>query len=249
MKIAVMIAAYNAAPYVGDALASLLRQRDAAQLDIIVVNDGSTDGTGDIVRTVAAEAPEVRLIETPNQGIPRTRNAALDALTPDTELVTWLDADDLSPAGRFARDIEHFAADPALEFLYGTTRIFRRTAVDPLQPDLTDRYLDVRGIQFGAALLRKRTLDAVGRFDEALERGEDTDLLFRLFQLQPKIKVLDDICVYYRRHQTNVTNDRVGSNRYFVRALLDHIRRRRTGGISVPPGFFNCHAYREDGWE
>lgn len=58
MKLAVVMAAYNSAPHIGDALASLLRQRDAVDLDIIVVNDGSTDGTGDIVHRVAANSPK-----------------------------------------------------------------------------------------------------------------------------------------------------------------------------------------------
>lgn len=248
MKLAVMMSAYNAAPFIADALASLLRQRDAAQLDIIVVNDGSTDATGEIVRRLAGEAAEVRLIETPNQGIPKARNEALDAIAPDTDLVTWLDADDLSPAGRFARDLPMFA-DPGLDFVYGWTRTFRDTATDPLEPDLTQPYVDVRGIQFGAALLRKSVLDRIGRFDETLARGEDADFLFRLFQLRPAIKVIDDICVYYRRHGSNVTNDHGEANRFFARAILMHSKRNREGGALVPQGFFNCHAYRDwEGW-
>ena len=86
MKIAVMMAAYNAERYIEDAFASLLRQRSAANLDIVVVNDGSTDGTPLIVKRIAAEAPQVRLIETPNQGVTRTRNVLLAAIAP---ILTW----------------------------------------------------------------------------------------------------------------------------------------------------------------
>lgn len=239
MKVAVIVAAYNAAPYVEDALASLLRQRDAAQFDIIVVNDGSTDGTGDVVRKVAAEASEVRLIETPNRGIAAARNRALDAVAPDVDLLTVLDADDLSPAGRFARDVAHFAADPALEFLYGHMRVFRDLSADRMTPDPEGRFVDVRGIQLGAALMRRSLSAAVGRFDERLVQGEDTDFLLRLVELQPKTILTDDLCVYYRRHDGNITRDRAVAIRYFHRAVLEHARRQRAGAAPIPRGFFD----------
>ncbi len=239
MKIAVLVAAYNAAPYVGDALASLLRQRDAAQLDIIVVDDGSTDGTGDVVRRIAAEAGEIRLIATPNRGVAAARNEALTAVAPDTDLLTVLDADDLSPAGRLARDVACFAADPALDFLYGRMRIFRDLAPDRLAPDPAGRYADVRGVQLGAALMRRTLAAAVGRFDEKLVQGEDTDFLLRLLQRHPKLLLTDEVCVYYRRHDSNITRDRAASAHYFRRAILAHARRQRAGGAPIPPKFFD----------
>lgn len=239
MKLAVMMAAYNAAPFIEDALASLLRQRDAAQLDIIVVNDGSTDGTGDIVRRIAGEAAEVRLIETANAGVAAARNRALEAVAPGTDLVTSLDADDLSPPGRFARDIRHFATDPALDFHYGRTRMFKDIADDGLEPDLSSgRYVDYRGVQLGAALMRVSLARAIGPFDERLVQGEDTDYLFRMFQLRPTIKLDDAVCVYYRRHATNITHQIEISGSFYRRVILEHARRQRAGGAPVPPGFF-----------
>src|SRR5262249_38831469 len=105
MKIAVLMPAFNAEATIASALKSILRQRDAGDLDIIVVEDGSTGATADVVTALAATAPEIRLIRIAHGGISKARNAALNAIAADTDLVGFLDADDLSPEGRLARDI------------------------------------------------------------------------------------------------------------------------------------------------
>ncbi|HWA18583.1 MAG TPA: glycosyltransferase family A protein [Devosia sp.] len=239
MKLAVIMPAFNAELYVASALDSLLRQRDAAELDIIVVDDGSTDGTGDIVRSIAREAPEVRLIEQPNRGIARARNAGLDALAPETEVLTFLDADDLSPPGRFRRDLAHFGAEPALEFHYGFLSVFRSTT-SPMEPAPLERPLETRGIQLGAMLMRTALQKRIGYFDGDFEHGEDVDYIFRIIESQPRLMLVEDICVYYRRHPGNISRALDGTRTGTARAILkSHIRRKKTGAPSVPPGFFD----------
>jgi glycosyltransferase involved in cell wall biosynthesis len=247
-SIGVMMPAYNAERYIGAALESLLRQREDAHLRIVVVDDGSSDQTATIVRSVAKEAPEVTLVEIPHGGIAAARNAALDNL-PQTHFVTWLDADDLAPPRRFARDLAFFEAEPGLDAVYGYIRMFRAVGPDPLVPDLTSPYLDFRGIQLGAGLWRSDLLSAVGRFNPNLDQGEDTDLLFRFFQARPNIKLLDDVSLFYRRHDANITNDRSAGSRFFIKALREHISRQRNGGVGVPAGFFDYRDYRDwEGW-
>jgi glycosyltransferase involved in cell wall biosynthesis len=238
VKVAVMMAAYNTGRFIEDALASLLRQRADAGLDIIVVNDGSTDGTGDIVRRIAAGAPEVRLIETPNRGIAAARNTAIAALAPDTDLVTILDSDDLSPEGRFARDTRRFIDDPALDFLYATTCMFRGVGSDRLVPDPNGPQATIRGIQLGAAMFRRPFFDRIGPFDETLKQAEDTDFLFRVFEHSPRLLVVDDLSVYYRRHETNVTYAMEEGRKAFARVIVSYTRRRKAGSPTIPPGFF-----------
>jgi len=246
VKLAVMMAAYNAAPYVGDALASLLRQRDAARLDIIVVNDGSTDGTGEIVRALALHAPEIRLIDTRNGGVTRARNVALAALADDTDLVTFLDADDLSPAGRLARDLERFRRDPRLQVLYGTTRLFRQTGEDRFAPDPGGPSMDVRGVQLAAGLYACRLIREVGWFDTSFQQAEDMDFMLRMFELAPRHEVTEEICLYYRRHATNITREAETLRRDFSRALLKSMQRRRQhGGAPPPPGLFDAKSFAE----
>jgi glycosyltransferase involved in cell wall biosynthesis len=217
----------------------VLQQRsDAISFDIVVVNDGSTDATGDIVR--ALNAPEIRLIETPNQGIAKGRNLALDHLSDDNDLITSLDADDLFPAGRFARDVSWFANDPELEVLYGFVRYFRQAAPDGLSPAEGTETVDLRSINLGCGLYRSDLVRAVGKFDESLEQAEDTDWIMRVFERRPRYRVVDDICLYYRRHRDNITNDRRAVQRHFAHAMLKATRRRRDEGAAMlPPDLFD----------
>lgn len=247
MKVAVMMAAYNAERYIEAALGSLLRQRNDALLDIIVVNDGSTDGTGAIVRRLASEAPEIRLIEQANQGITRTRNILLDAIAPNTDLVTTNDSDDLSPPGRFARDIKLLEADPAAQLAYGYMFVFRGEGDDPMSPDFVGRTAKVRGIHLGAMLARQSFLKTVGRFDEKFIQAEDTDYLFRALETQPKIALVDDVSYIYRRHETNISADPRIVRREFARALLAATRRRQIQKVpGVPANFFDHGPMADD---
>ena len=65
MKLSVIMPVYNRERYVVSALRSLVRQRDAADLDIIVIDDGSTDGSAEVVRSAMDENPCIRLFSSP----------------------------------------------------------------------------------------------------------------------------------------------------------------------------------------
>jgi len=240
MKLAVMMAAFNATPYIGDALASILTQEHGAELDIIVINDGSTDKTGQVVADLAKEAPQIRMIETANQGVTRARNEALTALAPDTDFVTFLDADDLVPAGRYARDLALFAATPELQLIYGTTQLFRVVGPDRLSPAANTPTANVRGVQLAAGMYRHGLIKSTGAFDTQFKQAEDMDFLLRMFESGPCYQVREDTCLFYRRHETNMTHDAAQLRRDFSRALLLSIQRRRKGNLPpFPAGLFD----------
>jgi glycosyltransferase involved in cell wall biosynthesis len=240
MKISIHMPAYNAEATIGSALKSLLRQRDAGELDIIVVDDGSTDCTREIVAALAARAPEIRLIRIEHGGISKARNAALRAMAPDTDLVGFLDADDLSPAGRYAHDVELFETDPALDVVYSKVRFFDRADPESLAPSATSRVLDERTVHLSAGLFRRRVLDGAGQFDESLAQAEDTDYLFRIFERQPKYLLSDEIGVFYRKHRGGITENRAEARRELMRAFFR--AHRRCGKPSLPDGIVTITA-------
>jgi len=235
MKISIIVPAYNRERYIGAALQSLLRQREDADLDIIVVDDGSRDGTTDVVRALMREAHEIRLLCQPNRGIAAARNTALKNLLPETGLISFLDSDDVSPAGRFRRDMALFEADRQLDLTY--SQICETDLIDEetLEPAEGSCRFVLRTVQMGSGIYRRELVEALGGFDESFVQAEDTDFLFRLFEGAPRCAFTDTIAVYYLRHMDNITVDRAQMRRDFIRACVRSTSRRRLDPTLADP--------------
>ncbi|RST87204.1 glycosyltransferase family 2 protein [Aquibium carbonis] len=232
MKLSVIVPVFNRERFVAAALRSLLRQRDTIELDIIVVDDGSTDRSRDIVEALAALHGGIRLLTQDNGGVARARNTGLRSLPGDADLVSFLDSDDFSPAGRFIADISHFS-DPSIEFVYGRLCKVDRLDDERLLPDADAKLETVRGIQLAAGLFRRSFIDRVGLFNESFQQGEDTDYLFRAFEQRRNAVFTDTVGVYYRQHGDSLTNNSEDMRRGFIRALsLSAQRRRRNPSLA-----------------
>jgi len=230
--LSVIIPAYNRAATLPLAIASLLAQRADAcladiGLDIVVVDDGSQDETPQVLAGLAARHSEIRVVRQENAGVSAARNAGLAALLPQTTLVSFLDSDDVSPAGRFAADLPLFADDPGLALTYG--RMMVTDAIDPatMAPAEGARKADIRGISLSCAIFRRALIERVGLLDTAFVQAEDTDYLLRTFEAGAPWRQTDTLCVYYRRHPGNVTRDRGEMKRWLVAAVARAARRRR----------------------
>ncbi|MEO6394320.1 MAG: glycosyltransferase family A protein [Devosia sp.] len=232
-KVAVLMPAWNAERYIGDAIGSLLAQRDAAKLDIIVVDDGSTDATQAVLADLARASPEVRLIATTHVGVPRARNIALDAIAPDTDFVAFLDADDLSAPGRFARALPALSGGN-IDVHWAMTQSF----VDGAEIGGENSSPPERGSQLGAVLCTTAALRAVGHFNAALSLAEDVDFLLRLLETSPRLELSSDVAVLYRLHASNTTRDTASKRRYLTKAYLAAAHRRRHGAPAIPAGLF-----------
>lgn len=227
MKLGIVMPVYNREKYVGSALRSVLRQRDAADLDIIAIDDGSTDGTADVIRSFIADGAPIRLFSQPNAGVTKARNAGLRQLSDDTEFVSFLDSDDISPVGRFAADLAYFRADPALELTYSYMRMVDQIDDDTLEPvaGCDDRIF--RGVHLSAGIYRRGLVERIGEFDEDLAQSEDTDFLFRVFEQRARHAFPETIALYYRRHEHNLTRNVAESRREFLKAMQKSLRRRK----------------------
>jgi len=172
MRLSVIVPAYNRERYIASALRSLLWQRDATDLDIIVIDDGSTDGTAEVVRAMMGENPCIRLFQQVNMGIARARNTGLRQLLPQTRFVSFLDSDDISPTGRFKADLACFEADPGLDLTYSLIMQADRIDEENLEPAAGRPYPTVRGISMAAGIYRRDLVESIGGFDEEFVQGE-----------------------------------------------------------------------------
>ena len=183
--VSVIIPAYNAERYIAEAIDSVLGQTYSSR-EIIVVDDGSTDRTAEIV---AGYAQTVRLIQQQNRGPAAARNTGIREA--HGEFVSFLDADDIWTRENLELQIAFLRRHPDHVLSYGWVRFFSdRPAGDLFEtvpcPDKRptgDVWANlIRDTIWAtcAAVLRTSALSQVGVFDEALPIGEDYDLWLRL---------------------------------------------------------------------
>lgn len=245
MLVSVIMPAYNASLYVQQAIQSLVNQRGDFQLDIIVIDDGSTDDTADIVRGLEQRHPEVRLIVAPHAGISAARNRGFDAMSDNVHFVTFLDADDIAVPGRIARQLALLRADPSVDVVYGMLRMFDDLDNETLSPSSTSRTVVTRAIQLSVGLFRRQVIDQLGHFDETLVQAEDTDYLFRMVESGASVLMEDDIATFHRRHDANTTRNVLEARREFMKAIYKSVKRRRqSGGENMLPSFNSMFAER-----
>ncbi|MDW8322990.1 MAG: glycosyltransferase [Burkholderiales bacterium] len=182
--VSVVIPAYNAAWCVGKAIDSVLAQ-DFRDFELIVVDDGSTDQTPEIL-AVYGEA--IRVIRKPNGGLSSARNAGIAAAR--GEYIAFLDADDWWLPAKLSKQLAYMQAQPELGFTSTAARVEDTQGrvlnlwgcarwQGPFLSHLYGANADVAGS--GSAVLARRELFArVGGFDEGLRSLEDIDMWMRL---------------------------------------------------------------------
>ncbi len=133
LKLSVVVPAYNVADYIGCCIESILNQ-SYRNLEIIVVNDGSTDLTREKIRKYESD-PRLMVVSQPNSGLSAARNTGIQMAT--GELITFVDSDDRVHEDTYAKNMLYFASDPAIDFVQYPVlmewegekeRIFRPTA-------------------------------------------------------------------------------------------------------------------------
>jgi glycosyltransferase involved in cell wall biosynthesis len=235
--ISCIVPAFNGERYLGEALDSILSQT-YRPLELLVVNDGSTDRTAALVTEYG---DRVRSLFQPNAGQAAARNLGLSEAR--GEFVAFLDQDDLWHPEKLSRQMARFEIRPELDLCVTHARNF-------WSPELADAPPWLRGdprfmqslpaYAAGALLARRGIFDSVGRFDVALPVAEDADWFLRTVEQRVIIELLPDVLMYRRLHQTNRSWHTATPNStdraiwvQVVRASLD--RRRRLNRTAPPP--------------
>jgi glycosyltransferase involved in cell wall biosynthesis len=211
--ISVVIPAYNAAPWLSAALDSISAQT-FTNLEIIVIDDGSTDDTPRILRRHAASDSRLRVISRPNTGIVGALNDGLAAARVD--FIARMDADDLAAPDRLSRQIACLAPNPDCVALGSAVWFIdpRDAVLDYYAPPLDHASIEEQlllgnggALIHPALLLRRAAVLQIGGYRPAYDRAEDLDLCLRLARVG-RLANIPAPLLRYRLHpaSTNFTH-------------------------------------------
>ena len=196
--ISVVVPAYNSEQTLRETIEAVRRQT-FTDLELIVIDDGSTDGTRRYLETI--QDPRLRVYAYPNGGLASARNRGIERSL--GEFVSFIDADDLWTPDKLELQLQALRRHPEAAVAYSWTAFIGRSggflfAKDPSRID-GDVYSDLLTGNFVASgsniLVRKRCADAVGGFDTTLGSAHDWDFCLRVaarwpFVLVPKYQIL-----------------------------------------------------------
>lgn len=228
VRVSCVIPVYNGAAHLAEALDSVAAQT-APPDEIIVVDDGSTDGSAAIA---ADHALRPRIIVTGQHGPGHARNAGVSAS--DGGLIAFLDADDLWQADKTAKQRALFDAPDPPDLAASAFVNFADPAMPIEGPD------DWRGpligyaagsLQLSGAMMTRALFDRVGGFDETIRPyGEDNDLLIRIVAAGGRIVRMEEALVRRRLHAANLTRGFDNRSRLDTGFMLlaKHLARKRS---------------------
>lgn len=194
VDISVLMPVYNTRPYVAEAIGSILKQT-CRGFELIILDDGSTDGTLAILRRYEKRDSRIRLITRENRGLVATRNELLRAAK--GRLVAWADSDDISYPDRLEKQRACFA-DPEVVWVTAAIRMVDSAGnpirVVPLSDDPGSTCV---------AMMDRETAMRLGGFREELRICEDRDMELRMREVG-RVLSLPEVLLDYRQHPGSV---------------------------------------------
>jgi glycosyltransferase involved in cell wall biosynthesis len=237
---------HNSERYVGEAIASILAERDVL-LEVIVIDDHSTDGSRRKVLDIGD--PRVRLIDSTGRGIAATLNAGLAAA--NGEFIMRCDSDDLYPDGRIKQQVDWLQRHPDFDAVCGSFTtidaggrivLHMPSGADPAE--ITDELRAGRSrTHLCTFAIRSALAQRTAGFRAYFEMGEDLDYQYRLAEFG-RIAYVPDSWYFYRIHASSITHVQKDERRlFFENAAREFAIQRRHGGpdalqegrASVPP--------------
>jgi glycosyltransferase involved in cell wall biosynthesis len=250
LLVSVIIPVYNCQAYIAQAVRSALEQ-DHPSKEVIVVNDGSTDGTLAVLREFG---DAIRVVDQPNGGPPRARNAGLRAARGD--YVAFLDADDVWIQGKLSAQVAHMEAHPEVGTSYTrwhvwppdadgafTSPAFAARPLRDVPIDATrsgwiyGRLLFDSELLTTTVMIRMSVVRQVGEFDLKLFNGDDYDYWIRLSRVA-QIACLDAVGALYRVVPNSVSRRprEVNYEHVVIAQAVQRFGLTAPDGVRVDPG-------------
>ena len=224
--ISVVIPVYNGEKTVGETLKSVLAQT-YENIEVVVINDGSTDGTGAIVEGIGDD--RVKLFSYPNAGLAASRNRGIERASGD--YISFTDADDLWTAEKLADQLAALKQHPNAAVAYSWTdyidaqsQFLQAGTHISASGDVLAKLLEINFIESGSnVLLLRDVFETVGDFDVTLTAAEDWDMWLRLAKKYEFVAVPSPQVLYRRTlsMSSNVTRQERECRKVLDRAFAD----------------------------
>lgn len=228
--VTIVIPAYNAVDFLSDTIQSVLNQ-SYENWELLVVNDGSTDGTSALVNTYCELDHRIHLITKGNGGVSTARNLGIKKSK--GELIAFLDSDDLWLKDKLSVHVDYMRSHPQIGLSFArveliesngeTTNKLTNNIEENLEPQ-TFFYTNPT-ITTSNIVVRKSVFDNLQGFDESIQYSEDIDLLFRIaFQKKWIIQGIDQVLIQYRVHSSGLSSKLTKMEEGWV-ALMENAHR------------------------
>jgi glycosyltransferase involved in cell wall biosynthesis len=216
--ISCIVPVYNGEKYLAEAIESILKQTHRP-IEIIIVDDGSTDATASVV---GRYSEQIRYLRQKNAGPAAARNLGIDAAT--GEFVAFLDAEKLE------RQMACFQESDELNYCLSRVQNFWIPELVEEEENFRHHRLSkpLPGYVTGTLLVKRDFLKSVGQFNIALEHADDTEWFLRANEHGAGMKLLPDVLLYRRLHYTNLSRVKASANRdQYLQLLKTALDRRR----------------------
>ena len=220
-SISVIIPVYNAEKYLGEAVESVLNQT-VKPLEIILVDDGSTDRSPDIAKNYF---PDIYLIRQENKGISGARNTGIRHSKGD--LLAFLDDDDIWPPDHLEKLLALLKTRDELHLAFGHVQQFVSGEAEALPHRIPAGHEIMPGYVAGASLAKKVVFDEVGLFNEDLVLAEYIDWFSRAKDAGFLFDIIDDVVLKRRIHANNIGITKRDHRADYIKVLKQSINRKR----------------------
>jgi len=226
--VSVVIPVFNGERFIKEAVDNILSQ-DYPALEIIVVDDGSTDKSKEVIEGLQVD---IRYFRQENAGPASARNRGIKDVS--GEFIAFLDVDDLWPANTLNLLVDEMLQYPGIQVIRGNAQIMEEEKnsgkfVFTGSPESAfQNYI-------GESLYRRSVFDKVGLFDITLRYGEDNDWYNRAYELNIPMKRIEDVTLLVRRHGQNMTEGKNLVELNKLRVFKKKLDRMRASGNQENP--------------
>lgn len=230
--VSVVMPAYNARRYVAEAVDSVLAQT-LTDFEFVIVDDGSTDNTAQILRAYADRDHRIRVINQPNSGIGAALNHGIESAR--ARYIARMDSDDICLPQRLARQVEYLDRTPQC-VLVGTRvllidqdglPLYEMESVQTTHERIDELLLEAKwSIVHPSIMMRTDVVRKLGGYNNALVPVEDHDLFLRLAEVG-RLSNLPEVLLKYRKHSMNSVRVLADRRVNALRQVMDAAWQRR----------------------